>query len=93
MLAWPAWLEPLSTIQKDGAGGGVGLDGHHVVDEPVEGLFAGLGFDPVEEVGVVDVPAGQVGEGAVAPVVELEPSWPARRRRRRRMLASQRLQL
>jgi hypothetical protein len=42
---------------------------------------------------VVDVPAGEVGEGAVALVLELEPSRPAGRGRQRGTPAAERLQL
>jgi hypothetical protein len=48
---------------------------------------------PVEEVGVVDVPGGQVGEGAGTLVLGLEPRCATRSPRQRRGLAPERLQL
>jgi hypothetical protein len=66
---------------EDGAGRAVGLDVHHLLDKPPERLDPCFRLDPVKQLGVVDIPAGQVGEGAVAPVVEREPPCTTRRRR------------
>ncbi len=50
---------------------GVGLLGHHPGDQASEGLDPGLLLDPIEEASVVDVPGGEVGERAAAPILEL----------------------
>ena len=61
----------------------VGLGGHDLLDEPPERLDPGLGLDAVEQVGVVDVPGGEVGERAAAAVFELDQRRAARTGRRR----------
>jgi len=43
-----------------------------LLDQPAERLDPGLRLDTVEQVGVVDVPGGEVGERAVAAVLELD---------------------
>ena len=75
------------------ARGGVRLDGHHLFDEPAERFDPVGGLDAVEQVGVVDVPSGEVGEGAVAFVLELDPGRPPGLRRQCRMATPERLQL
>src|SRR6185369_11770949 len=62
------------------AGRGVGLAGHHLLDEPVERLDAGGVFAAAEHLGAVHVPSRQVGERAAAGVFVLDTHRPARRR-------------
>jgi hypothetical protein len=57
---------------------GVGLARHHLLGQPPEGLDPSPLLDPVEQARVVDVPGGQVGEGATAVVLELATRRPAR---------------
>jgi hypothetical protein len=54
------------------AGAGIRFAGHHLLDEPGEGRDAGSGLAPAGDLSAVDVPAGQVGQGAPAPVVVLD---------------------
>jgi len=70
----------------------VGLCGHDLLDEPAERLDPGRGLDAVKQVGVVDVPGGQVGQRPVAVVLELEPPRAAPSGRERRVAATERLQ-
>ncbi len=62
------------------AGRGVGLAGHHLLDEPVERLDARGVFAAAEHLGAVHVPGGQVGQRAAAGVFVLDTHRPARRR-------------
>jgi hypothetical protein len=78
---------------EDPAGRGVGLGAHHFLDQAPEGLDPGLLLYPAEEVGVVDVPSGEIGKGAAAAVLELDQGWAARRRGQGPVAAAQRLQL
>ena len=59
------------------AGRGVGFACHHVVDQGHERVDAGLGGDGSDHVGAVDVVGGEVGQGAAAAVLELDPAGPA----------------
>jgi hypothetical protein len=77
----------------DGAGRGVGLAAHHLGDEASERLDPGFLLDAVEQVGVVDIPGGEVGERAVAAVVELEPGCASGSGRQRSVAAAEGLQL
>ncbi len=52
-------------------------------DEAIEGLDAGRALTAAEDLGPVHVQRGQVGPGAAAPVLVLDPHRPARRRRLR----------
>jgi len=74
-------------------GRSVGLGSHHLFDQAAEGLDPGLLLDSAEEVGVVDVPGGQVGEGAAAAVVELDQGRAAGPGRERGVATTERLQL
>src|SRR5260370_36215178 len=59
-------------------GRGVGLGGHDFGDQVGERLDAGLWGDPPQHSGAVDVVGGEVGQGAAAAVLELDPAgWPA----------------
>ena len=78
---------------EDRAGRGVGLAGHDLLDEAAERLDPGLGLAAVEEVGVVDVPGGQVGERAAALVLELDQRRPTGAGRHGLVAAAERLQL
>jgi hypothetical protein len=75
------------------AGGRVGLCGHDLFDQAPERLDPGLGLDAVKQVGVVDVPGGQVGQRAAAAILKLNPRGAARPGGHRRMATSERLQL
>jgi hypothetical protein len=76
-----------------GPGRGIRLDGHHLLNETAERVDPVLGFDAVEQVGVVDVPAGELGERAVAFVLELDPGGLPRGGRPCRVAAAEGLQL
>ena len=52
--------------------GGVGLGGHDLVDQPIEGVDAGGLLAAAEHLGAVHVPGGQVGQGAAAEVLRLD---------------------
>jgi hypothetical protein len=67
--------------------------GHDLLDEAAEGLDPGLGLDPVEEAGVVDVPGGEVGERAAPLVLELVQRRAVRSGGDGRVAAPERLQL
>jgi hypothetical protein len=62
----------------DRPGGGVWLAGHDLIDESAERLDPGLGFDAIEQVGVMHVPRGEVRECAAALVLELVAAGAAR---------------
>jgi hypothetical protein len=53
-------------------GGGVGLTGHDLVHQPIERLDPGGGLAAAEQVGMVDVPGGQIGQRAAALVLVLD---------------------
>ena len=73
----------MSTIQNTRRARGVGLGGHDLVDQCGERFDAGGGGAVADHVGVVDVVGGQVGQGAAAAVLELDPHRPSGRARRR----------
>lgn len=54
-------------------GRGVGFGGHHLVHEVLEGGDPGLFGDRADDVRVVDVVNGGVGEGSAPAVCELDP--------------------
>src|SRR6478735_9176122 len=56
--------------------GRVGLAGHDLVDQPVEGVDAGGLLAAAEHLGAVDVPGCQVGQGAAAEVFRLDARRP-----------------
>ena len=53
----------------------MGLAAHHLLDEAPEWLDPRLRLDAIEEVGVVDVPGGQIGQRPVAAILELDQRW------------------
>jgi len=82
----PAWQEPLSTIQntrrpEHPPRRGVGLAAHHLLDQRTERCDPGLGLHPAHQPGSVHVVGAEVGQGAVAAVLELHtpcasvPGW------------------
>jgi hypothetical protein len=84
----PAALEPLDGLlaavrgavvddPEDALGGGIGLLGHHLSDEPVERLDPCLGLRASEDSAAAHVPGGQVGERS-APLVGVLDPLPAR---------------
>jgi hypothetical protein len=54
----------------------------------LERLDPGLGLDAVEQVGVVDVPGGEIGQRAAAAVFEFDQRWTSRTDRHRLMAAT-----
>ena len=75
---------------EDAAGGGVGLLGHHLPDEPFEGGDPSFGLGAAEDArapasSAADVERGQVGERPSALVGVLDP-LPTRARRGRQRL-------
>jgi hypothetical protein len=64
-----------------------------VLDEAPEGLHPGLRLDPIEEADVMDVPGGEVREGAAAAVLELAKRRAAGPGGGGRVTAAERLQL
>ena len=89
----PAWLEPLSTIQNTVRADFWVHGGHDLVDEPAERLDPGLGLDAIKEVGMVDVPGGQVGQRPAAAVLKLDQRRTPRPDRDGLVAAPERLQL
>ena len=77
----------------DGAGRAVGLDLHDLVHEAAERDDPGRLFDAVKQVGVVDVPRGEVGERSAAQVLEFDQSRTPAARRGGLVVAAERLQL
>ena len=75
--------------------GGIGLCGHHVGDEGVEGVVADLRHAVAEQaaLGIVDVERGQVGQRPAPPVLVFDQTGPSRTRRDERVATQQRLQL
>jgi hypothetical protein len=55
---------------------GVGLAGHHLLDQPAERRDAGGGLATAEQPGAVHVPGHQVGQRAAALVLVLDPHRP-----------------
>jgi len=74
-------------------GRGIGLLPHHFLHQAAEGLDPGLLLDPAEEIGVVDVPGGEIGQGAAAAVLELAERWASGHWGKGRVAAAERLQL
>ena len=72
---------------------GVGLAAHHLLDQRTEGLDPGLGLHPAHQPGPVHVVGAEVGQGAVAAVLELHPPDPPRARGQLGVAAGERLQL
>ena len=72
---------------------GVGLGGHHLVDQVAERHDPGLVGDRADQPGPVDVVGAHVGEGAAPLVLELHPPTPPGPGGERGMAAAQRLQL
>ena len=74
--ALPAWELPLSTTQYTVRAEAYGSVVITCSASRRPNVVHVLGLDAVEQVGVVDVPASDVGEGAVAFVFELDPGRP-----------------
>ena len=64
-----------------------------LIDDASERRDAGLRFDAVDQVGVVDVPRGEVGQGAAALVFELDQRRAPRPDRDGLVATAERLQL
>lgn len=61
---------------EDPPGRRVGLGAHHLFDEPAERFDAGGPLAAAEDPGPVDVPGGQVAEGATPVVLVLDAHVP-----------------
>jgi hypothetical protein len=70
--AAPRWEDPLSTIQNTRSALAYGFAGHDLLHQPGERRDPGGGLAPTYHLPAVDVPGGQVGQGAAALVVVLD---------------------